>query len=358
MRCNPSGIWILEWACIATLAALVAAPALADEYADNVARLEKLTPEQKEDLLRKKQRFDNLSPQEQHRLRDLHQALSSAPDAAQLSRVMSRYSDWLKNLEANQRAALLLLPPGERIEKIKELVREQEGRRLGTYVNYNLPDSDRTAIYRFLDQFVEGHEEEILDRVRGDRERGWIKGIKDSKARRRVLIPHLRSHYIDSMMPFPAKEEIEVLVASLSETTRKELDRGSTDSDRDSRRRELVYAAISSIAMRRPSKEELQKYYAGLSADRRARLDTMEPEKMNQELNRMYQRDRFRPTKGVSPPPGVFGSPGGGFGPPPGGSRGGSPRGDGGRNDGGDRRGDGEGSKPNEKFKPAEKKTD
>ena len=47
-----------------------------DSYAQNATRLEKMTADQKDDLRRKKLRFDALGSDEQQKLRDLHASIS------------------------------------------------------------------------------------------------------------------------------------------------------------------------------------------------------------------------------------------------------------------------------------------
>ena len=55
-----------------------------DEYAQSAARLEKMTADQKDDLRRKKSRFDALNPAEQQKLRDLHASITSDPSSKEL----------------------------------------------------------------------------------------------------------------------------------------------------------------------------------------------------------------------------------------------------------------------------------
>jgi hypothetical protein len=58
----------------------LAAVAWADSHAERAQKLAKLTADEKEELLRKKERFDKLEPEEQERLRKLHESLSKSPD--------------------------------------------------------------------------------------------------------------------------------------------------------------------------------------------------------------------------------------------------------------------------------------
>jgi hypothetical protein len=97
-------------------------------------------------------------------------------------------------------------------------------------------------------------------------------------------------------MPFPKKDEVESFVASLSEVTRKELEKEKTAEDRVDRAYEIVRAALASIAFPPPTEEELKKLYSDLSPDEKQRLDEMDPEDMRQELRRMYGFTKYRRT--------------------------------------------------------------
>src|SRR4051794_39380166 len=135
--------------------------ARAQSYSQNEARLKEMTPDQKEDLRRKKNRFDELSIDEQRRLRDLHQSIATDPNASDLMDTVTRYSRWLATLDSTERSTLLdIKEPEKRIERIKELMHKQEERRFLFYAG-NLPEKDRTTIYDWLREFVAAHADEI-----------------------------------------------------------------------------------------------------------------------------------------------------------------------------------------------------
>jgi hypothetical protein len=312
--------------CFLVVAVLMVAAQVAgaDDYAERAATVEKLTSAEKAELLRKKQRFDELPPQEKERLRELHAKISAAPDAAELEKLLGRYCDWLKNLSSLERAEVQSLPPSERIARIKEIVVRQEGNRFTEYVQAQLPKEDRDAIYKWLDEFVQQHEEEIIDRLPHEVRRR-IRDIDDSRARRRALVQQLPWRRWDPKMPYPSGAETERMLTSLSAETRKRLE-SVEEEKRVERARELVGAAIFSIALPPPSEEDLRKLYLSLPTDERARLDAMDSEATQKELVVKYRLKHFR-SRG-----GQWGWHGG----PPGGSPGGPPR-DGPRGDGRER---------------------
>jgi hypothetical protein len=284
----------LAWGCVFGLAALaITSAAIAETYAERAARVAALSPGEKAELLKKKQRFDALSEEEKQRLRQLHESLSSAPDSQQLQVLLTRYSNWLKGLQPGRRADLLDLPSAERIVQMKEIVREQERQRFSEFVYYNVPDEDQKKIYEWLDGFVLEKEDEILGALRDDRDRRHIRHIDDDRARRRTLITRLGFRRPDSKIPFPSKEEIGELVAGLSETTRKELEKAADAKTRQDREQQLVFGAIWSISFPPPSEEELSKYFAQLSPERRSELENLDRDDLQRSLRRMYRADKL-----------------------------------------------------------------
>jgi hypothetical protein len=298
MRCSriaDRGLRIADWLLGITVALAVLAFAVtlwADTTAERAARLEKLTANEREELLRKKQRFDKLDPEEQDRLRKLHESLSAQPDAELLQGVLVRYSNWLKGLNPAQRSEILDMPAEERLARIKQIVQVQEQQRFRDFVDYNLPSEDQQHIYRWLDKFVAGNEKEILDNIRDDRDRRWIRDIEDDQARRRMLMTRLGARRFNPRMPYPSDAEFDAMAAALSETTRKELAKAKDAGERLERTKHLVGAAIFSINFPHPSEDELRKFYAALPADKRAPLENLEPAELLPELRRLYRMDR------------------------------------------------------------------
>jgi hypothetical protein len=307
-----------EWwaAGLATLLIVgLAVVAWADSPAERAEKLAKLSVEEKEELLRKKERFDDLKPEEQDRLRKLHESLESKPDAEQLSTVMKNYANWLKGLQPTQRSEVLSMPADARIEAIKKIVGEQEKQRFLDFAQLFLPPEDQAQIHQWLDDFVATNEKEIMDAFQYD-ERRRFREIKDDRARRKALILRIGYRRPDSI-PFPSQEEIEQMTTKLTETTRKELEKPSTEEERSERARRLVYAAIGSIAIPPASEEELRKFYATMPADKRAELEKLDDGHLQRELRKRYRMEKFREQAGWrgGPPRGGGRGPGGG--PPP-----------------------------------------
>lgn len=305
---------------------LIAMPAWAEETeSERVRRLEAMTPEQKEELLSKKKRFD--APEEEaerQRLRDLHVAIESAPNAPQLQATLSRYHAWLNTLSSGQRSELLSLPPDKRIERIKELLQQQQIQRFQSFAG-NLPQADRDAIYKWVVDFIRRHKEELEQLLPPDA-RDRLRHARDEASRTRTLAFTLQWRWREAQQPLPSASDIDELIPLLSPEAQAQIKQAQTIEEQHQRVKELARAAIMSQLVPPASEEELRKFYDKLPVEQRGRLEALEGEEFTRELRRQYNFARFRER----------GGPWSGWGGP---SRGSRPPGDGRQGDG--RPGDG-----------------
>ena len=112
-------------------------------------RVAAMTPEEKEQLLHKERRFLELTPSDQQKLRELHAALQTDPEAAQLWSVMLRYHDWLGDLPTAQRGELLRLEDDARVARIEQLQKEQT-----SLLARQLTPPDMDAVVRWTEQRI------------------------------------------------------------------------------------------------------------------------------------------------------------------------------------------------------------
>ncbi len=342
MRCSR-GIFKLLIATSA-MALLFLGPAKGDEPRQtNAERLKVMSSEQKEEISRKRLRFEELSASEQQRLRELHVSIEADAKATELLDTATRYSRWLANLDSAERSALLdIKDPQQRIARIKELMQQQEDRRFRQYFA-NLPREDRETIHRWLRDFVVARKSEIVDRLPGPvRER--IQEIRDEEARHRELFVAWQRWRRQFNLPFPGDEEFADLLRQFSSETQKAIESSVTsdlakepEEKRTAERRrdierermeDLVRTAIYSRFFPQISEQELLKFYASMKSDdpRRKALEGKEGSELRRELQRMYNYEQFQ-GRGGPPPPGGFmkvkiGPDGnvnrdGSFGPPP-----------------------------------------
>ena len=289
---------------------LLAVPlhAWADETPEErAARLARMPAEEKQELLRKKERFDKLLADEQRRLRELHHSISSAENAPQLQGTLSRYSQWLRSLSSAERAELLVLPCDERIAKIKEIVRRQEAQRFRQFAGSDLPDQDKDIIYEWLKEFVAKHEDEIVSALSPDFRRRLS---PDPERRRKSLIFWFGFRRPGGEAPYTTRDDFALLLPKLSEATRRELEKIPPE-EKENAASELVRATVYSKMMPQVKEEDLKEFFSKLTPTERARLDSQNPDQMKRELTRMYHSSQFRNRDGRPPGDGPHFGPSG-----------------------------------------------
>jgi hypothetical protein len=331
MGCKVVRASALVW----LLGGLSVSVAADDSYARNAARLEEMTPEQKEELARKKAQFDVLTAAEKQHLRDIHAAITADPNAKELSETATKYARWLAALDPAERAPLLdIQDPKQRIARIKEIMQQQEERRFRFYAG-NLPEEDRKAIYKWLDEWMLANESEIRERAPRD-SRQRIDEAPDADARRRALIEAWQRGR-QRLAPGPddyaelfkrlsteTQKYVESLVATtLAAEPEKDRTPARHQELRQQRLESLVQTARFSRFSSPVSMDELLKFYHAMKPDdpRRERLEGKEGEELRRELQRMYNWEHMV-GRGPGPGPGPggrgFGMPPGPWGPPPG----------------------------------------
>jgi hypothetical protein len=334
---------LLRLVLAAALSMLPASSQADDSAAQNAERIKQMSPDQKDDLRRKKLRFDELSADEKQRLRDLHASITSDPNAGDLSDTVTRYARWLSSLEATERSTLLdIKDPEQRIARIKELMQQQEERRFRQYFS-NLPEDDRKTIYKWLSEFVAKHADEIRERLPPPAKQR-IADAPDDEARRRELFGSWLRSRREFNLPFFKSEDYLDLFKKFSPETQKTIESSAVNalsSDPEDQRtterqhalqqqrvEELARTALYSRFFPQISQEELLKYYAAMKTDdpRRKQLEGKEGEDLRRELQRMYNWEHGAARGGSFGPPGGFGPPGSrGFGPPRGAKPGDTP---------------------------------
>ncbi len=256
----------------------------------NLQRLEKMTDAEKTEFLQKKRRFDELTPQEKQRLRELYARLQKDPDRERLMKILRRYSEWLKTLPPGERAQLLSLPAEQRIEKIKEIQRTRETQRFNMMVDGRLKRNDRRAILKWVDQYVREHYTELLAKLPKSfraRAKGWQ---QMNEQRRQHMLGFVMLRYSSSISLTPEDEK--QLRAVISREAQEFLDKLKSDEER---RRVLwtwIRAALFSRVRPPVGAEELRKFFLErLDPAKREYLESLPRDQMLRELQNLYWRE-------------------------------------------------------------------
>ena len=297
-------------------------------YAENAGRLKTMKPEEKEELRRKKARFDELGAEEQQRLRELHQSITSDANSQELIETVTRYSRWLASVDPAERAALQgIEEPDKRIARIKEIIQQQEERRFRSYLA-NLPEEDRKTIYAWLGEFVTAHENEIRQRMPSFiRQR--VDDAPDEEAKRRELIRHWQRNPRDSgLLPdydelfkkFTPETQKTIEAAAAAKLANEPAEHRTAERQKEIEREqmtELVRMALWARFFTPVSTDELLKFYNAMKPDdsRRRLLEGKDSDELRRELQRMYNMEHGG-GRGFGPPGSRLGPPGGWPGPP------------------------------------------
>lgn len=244
--------------------------------------LRALSPEEKAALVQKKERFDALPKEEQERLRALNTSITTSAHGEQLHRTLDRYHEWLKSLTTKQRADLLELPAEERIDRIKELMQEQERARLRDLGGKQLPEGDIDAIFGWLDEYMKSHEDKYLERLPED----YRKRLLDQEevSRRRSLMRGIIMRGPRNDFPMPMREDFDRLLPTLSAATRAALESAKTPEEKQQLARQWIFSAMISKVLPAASEEDLKKVFNELRSDERERLERKTPEEIKREL--------------------------------------------------------------------------
>jgi hypothetical protein len=256
-------------------------------------RLKSMDAAEKEKLLRQKDRFDQLSPEEQQRLRDFHESLTLAPDGEQLFGVLHRYCEWLKTLTSAERAELTSLAPDSRVARIRELMKEQEKQRVRRLANLSYEEGQ--TVLAWLDQLIEPREAELMAAISVPAQE-YLRRKDDPRDRRRILMGTLfREGKGDTLREAiqPTRTQLDNLLTGLTDQTRLAFQKLNDQEQQEDLLRKWVWGVVVSPFYIPINEAELHKVYANLPQETQTQLERLPREEMQQELRRMYFLSRF-----------------------------------------------------------------
>ena len=266
--------------------------------------IEKQGDTDRERLQRMLDRFAELPPAEQERLRELQAQLDKSPE---LRRVLRNYYDWLKNLQTAQRAELLALTPEKRFDEIQRLKDEQAKeslRRTANNAKDKLTQKDWQEIFAWIDGVTQKNQEQILKDLPEDRRKVIEAMPADSQMRRRALMGAAFNHWNSTgtgILPQVEPGEIDSLVMKLSPNAKGMLEKLS-----DKQKLDVVREwAGKAVRARMPqgrfgqfgqsvSEEELTAFFETLPKADKDHLIGLSREEMHGELRKRYFESHFQ----------------------------------------------------------------
>jgi hypothetical protein len=267
--------------------------------------LSDLSPAERTNLRAKANRFRDLPPAEQDRLRKLHAEVAT-PDAGELRETLLVYQQWLRGLPPDRQFELRNLSSADRVAAIKRWATEMRDDSL-----FALTESELTALFASLrqpladirrtvtrDVEVRGNRGGQRDRENDGRDRNNSRHRGDDRDRDRgrpgnfFAQPFMqyRRELTARLNPGPgdSQEFYQALLAALPERTR-----GPFDELRPQERVErlLTWMRQHAAAMGEISQQDLEQFFAEeLDPRTQAELLRLPPGEMEQALRWRYRR--------------------------------------------------------------------
>lgn len=250
-------------------------------------RLDSLSPTQAAEILDKQKAFERLTPAMKERIRDIHVAVSSDPQAAELDRNMREYCKWLKYLSANKQAEINAMSPTERIAAIKEIMKSNESR--------HKPEDVRIAL-RWLDDFITQHASTITEPLLEAPEnipahfRLRMEEAQDAAPQRFLMYyVHLKQAKLKTV---PTPEDFERLCEMLSSNGAREVRAESNDGDRLAKI--MRWAFQQSWQMPGEMTADEARYFNKMAESERTKLKSLPRDQFRRKLREIYMNHQFR----------------------------------------------------------------
>lgn len=304
------GLFVPDADDVSAPAAASAPPHPAETAEQRRERLANMTPEQKEVIAEKKQRFETLSKEEQARLHKLAADLAAQPQADRLQQVLFNYHQWLRSLGSKDQATVLTASTDKRIAAIKETQVRLAIERLRA-VALELSSQDVNAISVWLELYVFNHEKEFAKRVPPQFQAAMAKLSEHERISRHVfgILWRLAKR---EQLPEPTDEELDTLISELSPGAKEVLTEADSREQKWQYAQEFILQVQQSKRYPRLSDEELSKFAASLKPEQRESLENKSAAEMKNALRDLYYRQKASPPGGFypwetgpgSPPPG------------------------------------------------------
>lgn len=273
-----AGVTVMLWLAIPANGTVLRAESL-DQRQERIGQL---SPDEKQHLLAKAERFRQLPAPEQERLRGLQARLEADPEADALRETLDRYHQWLLTIDVAQRAELSQLEPSQRIARIRQIMAERRGP--PAFAQRPLSAQDREVVRQWIERQALGSlpadRREEYDRQGEDERRKWL--VRYFMQRATPFDPSRRTA--------PLWSDLTALRDQLSETARDELQRA----DGQQKIGLITSWAIQAIGAA-PSDDQLRQFFLrDLPPHEKQRLLAMPAEELQRELRRMYFRNTAR----------------------------------------------------------------
>lgn len=268
--------WICVFLVNTMLTSVVVDAAENDAIVARAERIANLSVVEKRELLARQERFNQLSDDEQEKLRRFHDELSAHPDAEKLKKVLESYVTWLSTQNANEQAQLQQLPIDRRLDRIVELNHDRDDRRLE---KLGLTADDANIILDWFVSSVDSNRENLTEAL------GISKSQNGKKFDSRQLRMMIMRHMGDVLDLLPTN----ALISQLSSKARESF---YADDNPGKQRKQLEkWIQVSFQHRFRPppiSRAELFRRLRDKPPEQRARLEQLPPDQLEDVLRREF----------------------------------------------------------------------
>ncbi len=258
-------------------------------YSENQARLSAMSEEQLQQLWRRKESFDRLTPQEQDRLRQVDQAIHAEPNSEHLLQALRGYQEWLSSLGSMEQAKLQDLPIDKRIAKMKSLISQNHQRDIGLSDQTRLVlTEDFEAISKWARELGERKKDEIAKLFAQLQRPMPARGGLRSPMTRLVLVIRgtTQEEKLDDLV---TEDDLAQLSKSLSDKAAKILD----DQKSKPEKVRLIAGWINeSVVPRISDAEKIRIFNEVLSQDDRDEINRLGPIEGRQRLLFLFRQSR------------------------------------------------------------------
>lgn len=295
-----------------------------ETLAERKTRIAAMSPAEKEELRRKRERFDKFDEEKQQRLREVQKQIASDPKSQQLMAVMEHYRTWLTTLTALERDELRSLQGPQRVKRIKELMEQQFDQETKERIEkatrgVAFSREERERVYKWLPAYFKTHQQELLDDLPADARRETLRR-KNSPFFHMMLFAQWKRHVgAEKRLPL-ADRDIEQFKKILPPKAQKLFDEETDPRAKRELVHRLVVASLPHFGGRPPhgrhdprryggsswgfgpsiSQEKLDAFFENDLSDEERREVTRHQgkEAINRELMRLYVKKKFRSRRG------------------------------------------------------------
>ena len=266
-------------------------------------QVEEMPAEKRKDLFRCEQQFRALTPQEQQRIRDLHDQIENDPDREKLRATMDRYCKWFETQPLLLRDKLLDKKNTlkERVATVKELVKKQ-----GPTKNLRLDDKNRRVLAAWLERYLAEHESRFIEGLAQGPLSGFARLSPDRQraALRQNLLRRWQTGGPNGQPPI-ADDEKARLLAGLSPELRSKLEAKKPGEQARIIAEWLRETASREIEASHELDEQLADFFEKTLTDQqRDQLMSLPGDEMYESLSKQYLAYLMKQSKSDEPPRG------------------------------------------------------